>query len=257
MTKLSFTDKGVEADHGGGTAKLHPWDEVAGLFFPFFGRRPYIRVRGHARLPLEFEGEALRSGILGFYAKWTEKFPSQARKNAFDYSESQASGAILVLSISVLFCFLLAGVLFQETWTQATCSRLLTANAIVQPAELVRLRKRQQGNFTVSLKFLTAAGESVEGKRLTMRKFEAGDADPKEFSVIYPPERPSCWILGETFGQNDINWAKRRYTTAFNFLVAVSFFIVGLAGAVTSLIRLRQKRPAAKEVAERFRLILD
>lgn len=195
--------------------------------------------------------------MLGFYAKWAEKFPYLARKNAFDYAEPQASGAILVLSISVLFCMLLAAALFNETWVEYNCSAMLANNPIVQPAEIVKLRKRQQGNFTVALKFQTPSGEVVNGTRLTMRTFGRGDTDPKEISVIYPPDRPSCWQLSESFGKNDINWAKRRYTVAFNLVVGIIFGLVGAFGALTSILRLRQKRPFAEDIAARFRLNVE
>lgn len=253
MTDIRFSSEGVEAKYGTET-RVHPWSEIEGLFFPFFGDRPYIRVRRYPRLKLEGEASALSESILAFYANWTEKFPEAAKKNAFDYAEPQKSGAWMMLSTSVLFCFVLAGILFQESWTQARCSALLSANPTVAPAEIVRLRKRQQGNFTVGLKFMTANGEWIEGKRLTLRKYAAGEPDPKEFTVIYPPERPSCWVLSETAGQNDINWAKRRYTTAFNFLVAIAFALVGAAFAVMSVIRLRQTRPAALAVAKKFQI---
>ena len=105
-----------------------------------------------------------------------------------------------------------------------------------------------------TLQFTTASGEIIKGKRNTMRKFEKTDPDPKEISVIYPPEKPSCWELSETFGKNDLNWAKRRFTTAFNMLVGLSFAIVGAFGTIVAVIRLRQKRPFAAEVAKQFQM---
>ena len=246
MQKIKLSPSGLSI---GNEERILPWEQVRGLRYPIFGKTPYIQTTQGEKLSLDLPPTELKPLLLEFFRLWKEKSPYLAQKNAFDYCEPPGSGAVLLLTICVLFCMLLAGILYQETWTQSSCSALLSEKPTVKTAELIRLRKRQQGNLTVSLRFASADGAIHEGKRLTMKTFAKDEPDPKEFSVIYPEAKPSCWVLSETFGSNDINWAKRRYMQAFNFLVATSFLIVGLWGTIFSLIRIRQKRPFVEDVA--------
>jgi hypothetical protein len=254
MKKINFSSNGISLGENQGSVS---WEEVRGLYQSIFSKYPYILTTSGKKLPIDLPPAEQKEALLDFFRLWKEKSPYLAQKNAFDYCEPPGSGATLLFSISVLFCMFLAAVLYQETWSQKTCSNLLASEGIVQPAELIRFKKRQQGNLNVNLKFQTPDGLVVEGKRLTMKLYNRGETDPTQFSVIYPPSKPSCWVLSETFGENDLNWAKRRYMEAFNFLTATSFLIVGLWGAIFSIIRVRQKRPFVNEIAAALKISLS
>lgn len=225
-----------------------PWADIAGIYFPVFGNRPFLRTHSNAKFPLPQAREELKNALHIFYKEWHQHYPQAAKKNGFDYGESPKSGAGLMIAISVLFCFLLGGVLVQEASTQRNCSQALSAGPVLVDAELLKLKKRQQGNFTVNLQFQTQTGETIQGKRLTLKKYQRGDADPTRFSVVYAATEPACWVMSEEYGKNDINWAKRRYTEAFDMLVGLSFLIIGALGVILGVSRLRQTRPFAAEV---------
>lgn len=241
------SDSGIQVPSANGTLHL-AWLDLRGVFFPLFGNRPYIRTQNGQRYDLPEDNETLRSVLKPLFLTWQEKFPYLAKKNAFDYGESPKAGAALVLTICIGFCFLLGGILIQETVTQNACTALLEKNPVMVDAELLKLKKRQQGNLSIKLQFTTSSGQVMQGQRLTLKKYPTGEPDPTKFSIIYPEERPSCWVMSEEYGKNDINWAKRRYLAAFDLLVGLSFLIVGFIGVVVSVIRLRQTRPLANEV---------
>lgn len=248
-----FHDEGITI--GAGTrARTIPWNEIRGVYWPLFGTRPALRTNAGAGIPLPLKPEAQRDSLIEFFQEWAKKAPRLARKNAFDYCEPPQAGAWLIIAISVFLCYLLGGTLIQETMTQRACSEAFKESAIVQTAEVLKKKKRQQGNFNVTVRFQATNGEVIEGRRHTLKKFAIGEPDPAQFSVIYAESRPSCWALSETFGQNDLNWAKRRYTASFNALVALSFLIVGTLGIGVSILRLRQKRPFREDVARAMSL---
>ncbi len=228
---------------------LLDWKNVKGLHCSIW--TGLISIRGKHTIPLRLPENELVPLVIEFYTRWSRKFPSQAKKNAFDYSEPPKSAAILMIFISLFLCCLLSTLLFVESYTQNFCSQALKRTPVRIAPQVLKAKKKKKGNFALTLQFTTLSGQVLKGKRYTVKTYAPGE-DPTEFSIIYASEEPNCWVLSQSPGKTDINWAKRRYMVWFNTLVGIVFLLTGIAGIFIAIRRLTEKRPGRDLIATNY-----
>lgn len=245
--KLKFTESEVEITNDAETKRV-PWDDISSLRFPLFGKSPTLGTRSFGKIALRLPAEDLAREIPTFFANWKKVNPHLAQKMAFDYAEPPKQGAWLLIVLATCFCFVLGSMLWLETYTQYSCTQAFRENSVLEKnPEILKLKKKKRGNFEVELRFNTPDGLSHGGKRMTMETYKAGN-DPEQFSVVYAASKPSCWVLSGSSDAIDVNWARRRALTAFDFFVGLCFFITGCAALYAGIRRLQEVRPGREQV---------
>ncbi len=245
--QINITDSTLELEQNGENIAVD-WANIRSISYPLFGSYPVVRTQSQGKLILRGTEQELGQVIPEIFAAWMKQNPHLAKKMAFDYAEPPKQGAWLLICLATLFCFVLSGMLWVETATQYSCTRALKAAPIFdQNPEIIKLKKKQRGNFQVTLRFTAENGQVLEGKRLTLETYKMGN-DPSKFSVVYGKGKPYCWVLSENPDEIDINWARRRYLTAFDFFVGLCFFITGVVALYAGVRRLREKRPGREDI---------
>lgn len=247
--KINVSDAHLEIERNGKVEAID-WMEVRRIYFPIFGNFPIVRTQTQGSFQLRKEETDLTKLMPKIFTVWMEKNPHLAQKAAFDYGEPPKQGAWLLICLATLFCFILCGMLWLEASTQYACSEALRSSPVLEKnPEIVKLKKKKRGNFQVTLKFTAGNGRSYEGQRLTMETYKMGN-DPDRFSVVYAEAKPHCWMLSENPDEIDVNWARRRYLTAFDFFVGLCFFVTGVMALYVGIRRLREVRPGRQAVLD-------
>lgn len=254
--QINITDSHLELERNGDLVAVE-WSSIRSLSYPLFGKYPVIRTQTHGKFQVEGSKAELDKIIPAIFAQWAKENPHLARKMAFDYAEPPKQGAWLLICLATLFCFVLCGMLWLETATQLNCTQALESDPVFeQNPEILKLKKKQRGNFQVNLRFTAENGQVFEGQRLTLETYKMGN-DPSKFSVVYARSKPHCWVLSENPDMVDINWARRRYLTAFDFFVGLCFFLTGIVALYTGVRRLRENRPGRADVLNSMNVNLD
>lgn len=228
-------------------------------FSPWTGA---ISVKGRqGTAPLSpLSGAEQREFLTQFFQRWKSRDPEAAKKAAFDYIEGQRQ----FLPIAFIVCLavgLPVGVaLMNDSREQYTCTKVLREESAVGSMNVTKFRKKRKGHYVLSLEFTTPQGHKIEGTDQLIMGKEGVEEEmerniPKTVPVVYSPTRPECWSLTPSPDSTEVNWAKRRYFTAFSLLFGLFFVVGSLYGMAWSAMSWsRRRRPFRDDLSSMFHL---
>lgn len=237
------SDAGLTFTKANGEQETIAWSEVKGLRKSLLGQDLRITAAHGMRIPLGSPREELQQFLPLFFQTWRRQNQDTAKKALFDYIEPKNKIFGFLLICSLIFGLGMSVPMFLGGLTHTQCTNQLRQDSLVMPAEILKMKKRLRGNYKLTLQFLPeGVSEPIRGKVETIKMYDRGDV-PSGFSIVYARKNPKCWVLSQTFGDKDVNWADRRVKTASTFSMTGILFCLGLIGTVFSLLRLFETRP--------------
>ena len=221
-----------------------------------------LRLKGpQGTAPLSPLSEAERRDFLTqLFQRWKSREPEAAKKAAFDYIEGQRQ----FLPIAFIACLLVGmpvGVaLMNDSREQYVCTNVLKSDSAVGTMNVTKFRKKRKGHYVLTLEFTTPQGPKIVGTDQLIMGKEGVEEEmerniPKTVPVVYSPSRPECWSLTPEPTSTEVNWAKRRYFTAFSLLFGLFFVITSVYGLAWSAASwMRRRRPFREDLAGMFQL---
>jgi len=239
-------DTGIHSLRSGQNEVL-AWREVYGLKKSLFSSQHAIYGKN-----TKFSFTENQNFVEQFFRTWQKFFPDAAKKNAFDYAYPNKVFAKILLVTCLIVSLPLGFILLRDSREHLTCTNTLQKGAVATQASITKARKKRKGHFILSLRFSAASGEIIDGQD----QFITTDASnpPNFIPVIYAKENPHCWTTPVSTDSSEINWAKRRYFTAYTALFGSFAILAGIFGIVFSVLRLREKRFYAKILIQIFSL---
>lgn len=195
-----------------------------------------------------------KSMLLEIFRRWSATDLNSAKKGAFDYAEDRRGFSKLVIAVCLLFAGPMAIALMNDSWKQATCTRVLSDAAAIQAGEvnITKVKKERKKQYILKLAFTGPDGKIYKGDERWLTTDENEANIPKTLPMVFAPAQPECWALTPAAGSTEINWAKRRYFSAVSGLFGVFFLVLTVYGLVWSISRLARMPPFREEVRGLF-----
>lgn len=223
------------------------WQDVRGLHKSLFSQELSLKCRGFRNVSLGLPRKELEDFLPRFFAAWKKYDQGAAAKGLFDYTEPRRKIHFGLLAFSLVFGVFMSIPMFLGGLTHTHCTNDLRLNSTLITPEILKQKKRMRGNYKLTLQFTAENGQTIMGKTETVKMYDRGDV-PTAFSVIYSKDDPKCWVLSETAGQKDVNWAQRRLKTASTFSMAALLLFSGLLLSTVSILRITERRPYLEQL---------
>ena len=246
----SVDNSGIHQAHGDHSHSI-AWEDVLGLKQSLFSGALSIRGRRFS-FPLARDASDTPALLEKFFRGWEQKFPEAAKKNAFDFAFPNKAFAGILLVTCIILALPFGGALLKDSLDQSACTKQLSSGSLAATATITKIRKQRKGHYIMGLNFTAADGTLVTGHDQFITEDETNP--PANIPVVYAKENPHCWTTPSSINKNEVNWAKRRYFSAFTLLFASFSLLSGVLGIIFSLLRLREKRAHAEFVSKLFAL---
>lgn len=256
---FSFQESSLTYRDPHGRDSFFPFDQKLRISVATWSSK--ISIHGpQGKAPLYVLPENLqREFLLDFFQRWKRSNQENAKKAAFDYVEGQRSFVPIALVLSAFFALPVSIALLNDSREQAYCTTVLRENSAVGEMQVTKFRKKRKGHYILTLEFTTPQGAKIEGKDQIIISGDSNSENieakiPKSVPVVYSPEHPECWSLTPNLSGTEVNWAKRRFFTAFTLLFGAFFLATAVFGFLWAIARKRQERPLAQEIRNLFSL---
>lgn len=185
------------------------------------------------------------------FQRWAKVDGYRAQKVAFDYSSNTRSIGIISMAMALCFPLALAVLFLADGFKTLNCNSKLIKEGVLQPAQIVKIKKNRRSDFIWQLEFKTQDGAAVHGTRTSLLHDEKG-GPLQDVQVVYAPSDLSCWDLNKNSAQKDVNFVHRNFYMHFNLVFGIGFAVLGVLVFGYGLARYRFKPAYQAIIAKVF-----